>query len=80
MDKDLAVLILLACHRSAKALAEIVPLVSEFGSEEDNQALRRPVGRSIHDILENIAGYVAARCPDAQAEFEARHDKYGRMV
>jgi hypothetical protein len=80
MDKDLAVLLLLACHRSAHELAQIVPLLSEHGSEEDNQALRREVGRNIHYILENIAGYVANRCPEAQAEFESRHEKYGRMI
>jgi hypothetical protein len=72
ISRDLATLILLACHRSAKGLAEIAPLISQYCSEEDREALKLP--------LENVTGYVAERCPEVQAELEARHDRYGRTV
>jgi len=71
---------LFACHRGAKELGEIAPLLSDHASEEDRKELRLLIGQSVYDILENVAGYVAARNPEAQAEFEARYEKYGRMV
>jgi hypothetical protein len=80
MDKDLATLILSACHRSASELAEIAPLISRHCSEEDLEVLRLPLGRCIHDVLENVAGHVARRCPEAQAEFDALRDTYGRTI
>jgi hypothetical protein len=50
MDKDLATLILAVCHRSAKELADVAPLISEYCSEEDQEGLRLPLGRCIYHV------------------------------
>lgn len=71
-------LVFIAC--STRRLADIVPFLNEYGADEDKRALRLPVGRAIHDTMENTAGYIAMRCPEAQAEFDRRYEKYGRTI
>jgi|WetSurMetagenome_2_1015567.scaffolds.fasta_scaffold552009_2 hypothetical protein len=76
MDKDLALLILSSCYRSTRDLANISTLAAQHCHSHDAKALRTAVANATYDIMENIAKYVAQRCPEAQAEVEGRLAKY----
>jgi hypothetical protein len=76
MDKDLALLILSSCYKSARELANVSALAARHCPGPDAQALRTAAANATYDIMENIAKYVAQRCPEAQAEVESRLAKY----
>jgi hypothetical protein len=72
MDDELASAVLNACYRSANELANLAPIMKERCSDEEHAVLRREIGRVIHDILENVLGYVATQNPKADAIVQAR--------
>ncbi len=79
MDKDLAIIILNACYRSARELGDLAPLVRDHCSPEDQAVLRNAIAQSVYDIMENIASYVWSKSPEAKAETETRLEKYSRV-
>jgi hypothetical protein len=79
MDRDVALVIVNACYRSARELGELAPLVRDHCSPEEQAALRQAIGGAVHDIMENIAAYVWSRNPEAKAETEARLERFGRV-
>lgn len=78
MDKDLALLILSSCYRSAREIGDLSPMLKLHASPEDYEHLKLAIGRSVHGIMSDIADYVAARCPEARAEVEQRMERYQR--
>jgi len=80
MDKDLAVIILNACYRSARELGDLTPLVRAHCTPEDQVVLRDAISQAVFDIMENIGAYVWSKSPEAKAETEGRLEKYDRVA
>jgi hypothetical protein len=80
MDKDMADLILLACHRSSRELADIVPMIKEYCSEEDRTNLQNHLGKLIYSIIAGVGGYVSEKSPQSKIDIERRVEKYGRAI
>jgi hypothetical protein len=78
MDKDLALLILSTCYRTTRELGDLAPVLKAHAEPQDYEHLKSVIGKSVHEIMSNIADYVAARCPDAQAEVDRRMQNYHR--
>ena len=78
MDRDLALIVLIACSRSIHELASLPPMLKEFDAgDKEAIALRKAIGRAIAEIMTNILDPVEAQHPDLRAEAEARYTKYG---
>ena len=80
MDKDLALILLNACNRCSRELGELMPYIRDHCTPEEQAVLRRAIGGSIADIMQNIAAYVESKSPEAKAEIERRFSKYERVV
>jgi hypothetical protein len=77
MNRDLALMVEMTASRARVTLAELIPLLKEFGDEGADEPVKLAIASAIYEVG-LVADKVYELYPDLEVQADLRREHYGR--